>query len=344
MAQREPRGGGQRRHRPDDREGGTVQHEGHPGESNRHGGAGPPRTGLPGGHRDEGPGDADADARLQPVDAAQPRPHGAPPAGGRHARHVGAAQQQQRLDRADVEERHEGEEQRDEQSDREALEHGRRGQAIRDVAERGREPRRNRRQRRPGQADAEQASRQGEQGHLQHVGGQHLAGRRAEALQNRDAADLLAHEHARDAPDADPAQHDDDEPDETQEVLGALEAVADPVLRGAEGPRRHEPVPERLADVPHQRLGGPGGQLQQDLICRPAAERQQPCRTQVREIHEHARAETEPADTAPRLLLDDPTDRERVAADDDASRPPGARAGPAGRAPPARLRRAAGLA
>ena len=43
------------------------------------------------------------------------------------------------------------------------------------------------------------------------------ARRRAEALEDRDAPDLLAHEHARHAPDADAAEHDDDEADEAQD-------------------------------------------------------------------------------------------------------------------------------
>jgi hypothetical protein len=68
-----------------------------------------------------------------------------------------------------------------------------------------------------------------EQHDLQHVGGQHLAGRRAQA-QDRDAADLLADEHPRDAPHADAAEDDDDEADQAEIVPGALEILADLVL------------------------------------------------------------------------------------------------------------------
>ena len=55
--------------------------------------------------------------------------------------------------------------------------------------------------------------------HLQHVRREHAPRRRAEALQNRDAPDLLLHDDARDAPDADAAEHDDREADEAQVVL-----------------------------------------------------------------------------------------------------------------------------
>jgi hypothetical protein len=49
-----------------------------------------------------------------------------------------------------------------------------------------------------------------------------------DALEDGDAAELLAHEDARDAPHANPAEHHDDEADEAQEVLRALEVLAHP--------------------------------------------------------------------------------------------------------------------
>ena len=70
-------------------------------------------------------------------------------------------------------------------------------------------------------ADAQHAPGQPEHDDLQHVGGEHLPRRRADALQDRDALDLLPHEHARDAPHADAAEHEDHEADQAQVVLGA---------------------------------------------------------------------------------------------------------------------------
>ena len=84
--------------------------------------------------------------------------------------------------------------------------------------------------RRRREPDAEQAAGQAQQRDLQHIRREHLPGRRADALQDRDAADLLPHEHARDAPHADAAEHHDDEADQAQIVLGPLQVFADLIL------------------------------------------------------------------------------------------------------------------
>ena len=89
-----------------------------------------------------------------------------------------------------------------------------------------------------------QASGQRQQRDLQHVGRQDLRGRRADALQDRHAADLLPDEHPRHAPDADAAEHDDDEADEAEEVLGALQALADLILGGLGTTRADESIAE----------------------------------------------------------------------------------------------------
>ena len=146
------------------------------------------------------------------------------------------------LTRAHFEQRHEREQQRHEQADGHALPDRRRRQPV---ATRRRAPppiaRRNRRDaRRAASADAQRAARQPEKHDLQHVGRQHLARRRAHALEDRDAADLLADEHARDAPHADAAEHEDDEADQAQVVLGARRGRrrSDPRSRGTSRRRR----------------------------------------------------------------------------------------------------------
>ena len=129
---------------------------------------------------------------------------------------------EQRLHPPHFEQRHEREQQRHQQPDGHALRDGRRGQAVR-------------RRRRatptatPGisriaaaaRATPSQAAGQPEQRDLQHVDREDLRGGRAEALEDRDAPDLLPDEDARHAPHADAAEHDDDEADEAQVVLGA---------------------------------------------------------------------------------------------------------------------------
>ena len=75
--------------------------------------------------------------------------------------------------------------------------------------------------------DAEQAAGQAERHHLQEVDGDDLAAARAEAFQHGDAAHLLQDEDARDARHRDAAEDDDDQADQAQVVLGAIEVAAD---------------------------------------------------------------------------------------------------------------------
>ena len=94
--------------------------------------------------------------------------------------------------------------------------------------------------------------------HLRHVGGEHLPGRRPDALEDRDAPDLLLDEHARDAPDADPAEHDDHETDEAQVILRPRHVFADVVFCRSVRPRVDEPVAELAAQRPGQWLDADG--------------------------------------------------------------------------------------
>ena len=57
------------------------------------------------------------------------------------------------------------------------------------------------------------------------------------------------HEHAGDAPDADPAEHDDDEADQAEEVLGALQVLADLIFGRTVRARVDEAIAEPAANV-----------------------------------------------------------------------------------------------
>ncbi len=80
------------------------------------------------------------------------------------------------------------------------------------------------------QHHAEQAAGQTERQHLQQVDADDLPAARADALQHGDAAHLLEHEDARDARHRDAAENHDDQADQAQIVLGAIEVPADLVV------------------------------------------------------------------------------------------------------------------
>ena len=163
-------------------------------------------------------------------------------------------QQQQGLDPSDFEQRHEREQQRHQQPDRHALKRSPTcvspygtppNEAVSDagiirIAT-------------AASSDADQAAGQAEQRHLRDVGRQHLRRGRADALQDRDALDLLPHEDARHAPHADAAEHDDDEADEAQVVLGAKRDPRRCRLRATVGAGRDEVAAQLLAQTAGQR-------------------------------------------------------------------------------------------
>ena len=111
---------------------------------------------------------------------------------------------------------------------------------------RGAERERNRRDRRPRERDAEQAAGQAERHHLQHVDRDDLPAARADALQHGDAADLLQDEHAGHARHGDAAEDHDDQADQAQVVLRAIEVAADLIVGRAIRPRVDEVVLEVL--------------------------------------------------------------------------------------------------
>ena len=88
--------------------------------------------------------------------------------------------------------------------------------------------------------------------HLEHtvitcVDRDDLAAAGANAFQDRNAAHLLQDEHAGDARDRDTAEDHDDQADEAQVVLGALEVAADLIFRRAVRPNVDELVAQVAA-------------------------------------------------------------------------------------------------
>ena len=73
----------------------------------------------------------------------------------------------------------------------------------------------------PASATPSGAPGEPQQQHLRHIDREHLARGAPDALQDGDAADLLLHEHPRDARDADAAEDEDHQAHEAQVVLGA---------------------------------------------------------------------------------------------------------------------------
>ena len=110
-----------------------------------------------------------------------------------------------------------------------------------------------------GQQDTQQAARQSQREDLQEVDRDDFAAAGAQALQDGDAANLLKNEDAGDARDGDAAEDDDDQADEAQVVLGAIEVAADLILVRAVRPHVGELVaqlgpqgrrPARRSDPP----------------------------------------------------------------------------------------------
>ena len=116
------------------------------------------------------------------------------------------------------------------EADAEALQDRRDRQAVRDVAKGCGQRRRNRSDGRGGEDHAHEAARERQQQHLQHVGRQHLPRGRPQALEDRDAPELLPDEHARHAPHADAAEDHHDEAHEAQVVLGETQVASDAIF------------------------------------------------------------------------------------------------------------------
>ena len=110
------------------------------------------------------------------------------------------------------------------------------------------------------QRHAEQTSGEAKRHHLQHVDADDLPAAGADALEHRNAADLLVHEDPRDARHGDPAENHDHEADHAEIVLGALEVSADLVVGASIRSNIHELVREAVAQRSDQRLDAIFGQ------------------------------------------------------------------------------------
>jgi hypothetical protein len=209
-------------------------------------------------------------------------------------------QQLRRFHMAHVEERHEGEEHRDEQPGRGALRHGGRGESVahsdpcgqRRTEERG-DPRHHRHR----DEHAGHAAEHAESQHLRHVDRQDLTTSGAQALEDGDAADLLLHEDSGDARDADAAQDDHDQADETQVVLGAGEVLAEVALGRLVRAHAHERVLQVFAQSGEQSAKPCIGDPHELLVGDAAAEGEERCFLEVGQVDDDARAETESAES-----------------------------------------------
>ena len=143
------------------------------------------------------------------------------------------------------------------------------------VAERDDGVRRHRRQAQPGDQQAERAAGEAEDQRLQHVDGEDPPARRAQALERGDAGALLLQEHARDAPHADAAEHEDHVADQAEEVLRALDLRPHARLGVVVRADRREAVAQARAQALDDRLERRVGHLQQALVAGPAAEADQ---------------------------------------------------------------------
>ena len=275
--------------RVDDAAADQVQHEREAGETAADDRPDLERRRLPARDGDQRDADDHGGDRLRRIDRADPRAD----AGDRPPRWMArrrgeagrgaAAQQQQRLHPAHFEQRHEREQQRHEHPDRDALPRRRRRSAS---TRWRRAPRR----RASGiEAIATLASptpsalpaRPSSTTCSTYADSTCLR-RRAEALQDRDALDLLANEDARDAPHADAAKHEHDEPDQAQVVFRAREVLADVVFDGPVGRRPGEQWRDVGAQRLFQRLDARLVNLEQVPVVRAAPEREQPGALEIR--------------------------------------------------------------
>ena len=300
----------ERRDDVDEQPPGQLEHERERGEADADDHADAQRAGLPHG---------DADQRER---HAHQRRHPRPVA---DARRRLIAQQERRLDEPHLQQRHDREQQRHERADHDALHRGADAHHIVGVGQnrrgrrRPRQRERNRADRRAGDRDAEQAAGEAERHHLQQVHGDDLAAARAEALEHGNAANLLLDEHAHDARHGDAAEDDDDQADEAQVVLGAVEVAPDLVV--ARLVRAHVQVLLLISEVPPdpagQRIHAIVGHPHEDAPPGPTAKTEQLGRRDVVVVDQDARAKAEAADVAARFARDHAVDPERGLPDDD---------------------------
>ena len=264
VAKREPSRLPERPHRLHQHPAGRPQHTGDPDKSRADDEADTPGPGLPRGDGDQRDADQHPDRGAQVVPSATA---------------AFLTQEQRRPDPPHAEQRHNREQQRHQQSDQHALPHGRPRQPV------GQRLARRRRgggvsgdgqQRGTCQRHAKQAPGQPQRQHLQHVDAEDLRRARADALEHRDALELLLDEDASDTRHADAAEDQHDEADQAQVVLGPLEVLADVALGALPRTDAHKLVAEGLPQVARVGIEPRGIHAQHDLVPRPAAESEQP--------------------------------------------------------------------
>ena len=169
------------------------------------------------------------------------------------------------------------------------------------------------RDRQPRQANADKTASEPERQHLHQVHGDNL--RRCVAPTHFSTAMLrifCMHKDARHARHGDAAENDDDEADQAEVVLCAVEVAAHFIVVSRETSARSrtrslKSLVQRLDERLDALLGNPD----QQHASGPAAEPQQPRRGEIVEVDEDARAETELADPPAGLGLDHAADLER---------------------------------
>src|SRR5262249_16540682 len=140
---------------------------------------------------------------------------------------------------------------------------------------------------------------------------------RTETLQYGNCANLLQHEHPRDARDGDAAENDNDEADKAQVVLRPIEIAANRIVGRSIGTRVDVVVAEVLVERGHhvvERVVRPA--RQNDAAC-TAAKYQQLCRRHVVEVDEYTWSQGERAEVSTGLVRNDAADDEVGRADRD---------------------------
>jgi len=144
------------------------------------------------------------------------------------------------------------------------------------------------------------------------------ARRAADAFQDRNALDLLLHEHARHARHADAAENEHHQTDQAQIVLRPHQVLPHAIGGGPVPAAANEFICRRCQQIRFGLDGACTCQKQEHLPRHTTAEPEQPRSGHVGIIDQHARPDAERADAAPRLLLDHTANLERLRADEDA--------------------------
>ena len=133
----------------------------------------------------------------------------------------------------------------------------------------------NHRDRNPRHQHADKAANNAQRQRLEEIDAENLTARATDALHDRDALDLLPHEHARHARHRDAAEHDNHETDQAEIIFGALEVFADLFLTISKGAHTYELRPQLGLQIVCERVDLSIGNAQQHLARDAAAERDQ---------------------------------------------------------------------